>query len=163
MADRQPVPPGAVVVIDHRDPRWSGPLVELQRVAYRIEADLIGSDAIPPLHETERDLARRDLTVLAVLDEEQRPVAMIGYTRIGSTVDIDRLAVAPHRHRRGLARRLLQHVHDTESDATAFTVSTGVGNGPATALYLSEGYRHDGEVIIAPGVAVARFRRVRRY
>jgi hypothetical protein len=39
-----------VDLLDHRDRRVAEALVGLQRASYRVEAEMIGDDAIPPLH-----------------------------------------------------------------------------------------------------------------
>jgi len=52
-----------LVRLDLSDRRIAQSLLKLQRRAYRIEADLIGSDGIPPLRETLDELpkVRRDV------------------------------------------------------------------------------------------------------
>lgn len=80
-----------ICAIDPREPLVAV-IFEVQRASYRIEADLIGFDGIPPLHDT---------------------------------VDIDRLAVHPDRHRKGIGAALLRQVHVLEATATAFVVPPG--------------------------------------
>ena len=145
------------VRVDHTDLGVARLLVDVQRLSYRIEADLTGIERIPPMHETAEELASRDdLTILACLDDG-RPVALIGYHRDGSTVDIDRLAVSPTHFRQGLGRALLASVHAAEPSARRFVVSTGAGNEPAAALYRSMGYDPIGRREVEPGVSVEGF------
>ena len=132
--------------------------VEVQRAAYRVEADLIGFDGIPPLHETAGDVEALDLVLLGAHDDG-RLVGLVGYRRDGDTVDIDRLAVHPDHHRKGIGAALLRQVHLIEATATAFEVSTGEANLPAVALYERLGYRSTGTAEIAPGTRVRRLRR----
>lgn len=149
-----------VVAVNHRDRAVAESIVALQRAAYAIEARLIGFDGIPPLHECVEDVMALDLTILAVIENE-RPIAMLGYTREGDSVDIDRLAVHPDHFRRGLARTLIAALHERESDAPRFEVSTGRDNEPARKLYRSMGYREVGDVALPEGVVVTRFVRKR--
>ena len=65
-------------------------LLGLQKAAYRIEADLIGSDAIPPLHETLADLVSSELRWRGVRRAESL-VAALAYSDDGTAIDIDRL------------------------------------------------------------------------
>ncbi|MEZ4570840.1 MAG: hypothetical protein R2849_11040 [Thermomicrobiales bacterium] len=80
--------------IDPSDPGDADRLLELQKLAYRIEADLIGFDGIPPLHETLEELTALPLAWLGIRSDG-RIVAVIGYTVEGGICDIDRLFVDP--------------------------------------------------------------------
>jgi ribosomal protein S18 acetylase RimI-like enzyme len=142
-------------VLDHRDPAVAAQVVGVQRAAYAVEARLIGFDGIPPLHECVTEVVALDLALLAAV-EHGRPIALLGYRRAGTDVEIDRLAVHPDHFRHGLARRLITELHAREVDATRFHVSTGRDNRPAIALYQSHGYELDGDVVLPQGVVIAR-------
>lgn len=144
------------VRIDHREPAVAELLVALQRAAYAVEAGLVGSDAIPPLHETVGDVRALDLDVLA-FTVASRPVAAIGF-RTGEVVDIDRLMVHPARARRGLGRRLVDSVLAAHPDRAA-TVSTGRDNLPARALYEGLGFTAIADIEVVPGLVVSRYER----
>lgn len=146
-----------VVEIDHRDPDVALRVHDLQRVAYRIEAELIGYDRMPPLREEVTDILRLDLTILGAM-EGASLIGVLGYVRVSGTVDIDRLAVEPARFRRGVGRTLLDSLHRRESDASRFEVSTGAANRPAIALYEAMGYRLTSEEI-SHDVRLAHFAR----
>lgn len=146
-----------VVEIDHRDPDLALRVRDLQRVAYRIEAELIGYDRMPPLREEVTDILRLDLTILGAM-EGASLIGVLGYVRVSGTVDIDRLAVEPARFRRGVGRMLLDGLHLRESDASRFEVSTGAANRPAIALYEAMGYRLTSEEI-SHDVRLAHFAR----
>lgn len=145
-------------VLDARDPAIASQIVAVQRAAYAVEAALIGFDGIPPLHETEDDVARLDLVVLGVIENEQ-VVAMAGYRRSGNVVDVDRLVVRPDRFRRGLGSRLLREIHKRETTATRFTVSTSRDNEPALRLYGRAGYSAVEDAVVAGGLVVRRLDR----
>ena len=51
--------------LDLTDRAVAGAVLAVQRRAYRVEADLVGFDAIPPLHETLADLQASTETFLA--------------------------------------------------------------------------------------------------
>ena len=99
-------------------------LLALQKLAYRKEADLIGSDQIPPLYETLEALQQSTETFYGyVLDG--RLAGAISYKRERNLLDIYRMMVHPDYFRRGIARALLQFVERCEPDVIRMTVSTG--------------------------------------
>ncbi len=114
-------------------------MVTLQRAAYRVEAELIGYDRMPPLREEAAEVVARELTVLGVKNGPGL-IGLLGYTRVDDVVEIDRVAVDPTRFGRGIGRRLLVSLHARERSARLFRVSTGAANLPAIALYESMGY-----------------------
>ena len=144
--------------VDHRAPDVAATLMVVQRAAYRVEADLIGYHGIPGLREGPVEIAALDLTVLAVEDPDNdgRMLGLLGYSRDGDVVDIDRLAVDPGAFRRGVGRALVGAVHDREPDAYRFDVSTGTANAPAIALYTSLGYQPVATTLL-DGCRITRF------
>lgn len=133
-----------VEILDHRDRDLAVRIRDLQRAAYGVEAELIGFSGIPPLNEEVADIVELALTVLGTV-EHGEILGLLGYCRVGSVVDIDRLAVEPSHFRRGIGRLLLEDLHRREVGAARFEVSTGTANYPALALYEVMGYRRIGE------------------
>lgn len=133
-------------------------VLAIQRAAYAVEAELIGFDGIPPLQEdlaglmtsTEHWLGRYDGEVL---------VGAVAYEfPDDATVEISRLIVDPAHARRGHGRALLDHLDQLEPRPVS-VVSTGSANAPAVTLYKSRGYAEIGQVEVAPGIHITRFRR----
>ena len=151
----------AIVELDHREPAVADEIVRVQRAAYRVEADLIGFEGIPPLHETVGAVVALDLTVSGVRDETGLLVGLLGYSRDGDRVTIDRLAIDPARHRQGIARSLLEDLHRREH-VESFEVSTGAANTPALRLYQQLGYRSIRRDRLAEGITVERLARAGR-
>jgi GNAT superfamily N-acetyltransferase len=143
--------------VDVGDPAVAAQVVELQRRAYRVEADLTGIEAIPALHETASQLVGCSEAFLAAYVGDLLS-GVISYRIERDRVDIHRLAVEPCIHRRGVGRTLLRHLLSTTS-ATRAVVSTGSGNKPAARLYLAEGFRLTGEVEVSPRVRLWKFER----
>jgi GNAT superfamily N-acetyltransferase len=154
--DLPDVPVG--VVVDHRDHHVAAALVALQRASYRVEAELIGDDAIPPLLEGADAVAALDLTFLAI-EGEGGPVAVLGYRVADGVLDIDRLAVHPRHFRKGLGRRLVHAVLARVPHDRA-VVSTGQRNHPARELYERAGFVHRRDVTITPTLVVSQYERV---
>ena len=131
--------------IDLNDDDVAARVVEIQQAAYRNEADLIGFDGIPPLHETVADVRRHDLCWLGSWENEDL-AAIIAWTEANGVCEIDRLAVHPsfmrHGHGRALISPLLRH--------QLVVVSTGTANTPARRLYESLGFLPFEQRNIAP-------------
>jgi ribosomal protein S18 acetylase RimI-like enzyme len=129
-------------------------LLALQQAAYRIEANLIGFDGIPPLHESLEELVAQPLSWIGIRAQD-RVVAALAYRLEDSTCDIDRLVVDTDYFGRGfgsaLVASLLHHPR--------ITVSTGTANLPARRLYEKHGFQAVGERGIAPGVTVTHYER----
>ena len=119
-------------------------VLDLQRAAYRVEADLIGFDGIPPLHETLDELLGQPLEWIGIR-AGGRIVAALGY----------RLVVDPEHFGRGYGSALVASL----LDQPCITVSTGTANLPARRLYEKHGFQRVGEVEIAPGVTVTCYAR----
>jgi GNAT superfamily N-acetyltransferase/SAM-dependent methyltransferase len=130
-------------------------VLALQHAAYRVEAELIGDDRIPPLHETLDELvAATDLQWRGIRIDE-RIVAAMAVTGVGRQCDIDRLIVDPAYARRGLGRSLVEAV----LHHSVVTVSTGALNVPARALYESLGFRVVRDLEVLPGLSITEFER----
>jgi len=130
----------------------------VQRLAYAVEAELIGFDGIPPLREDlEALMATKEYWLGRYVNAEL--VAAVAYELPDpDTIEISRLIVDPAHARRGHGRALLDHLDELEPRPVSL-VSTGTANTPATTLYLSRGYLATGQVEIAQGVTITQFRR----
>ena len=142
--------------IDVADREQARRLLSLQRASYQVEADLIGSDAIPPLHETLADLQASSETFFGYHLDAQL-VGAISYKRAGSVLDIHRLMVHPSTMRRGIAQALLAHVMAVERGVARLIVATGALNTPARTLYLRQGFTVIGEREVVPGLVITEF------
>lgn len=131
-------------------------VIAIQRDSYRVEADLIGFDGIPPLHETADVLANLDPQWLGSW-EDGLLVGIMAWSVQDGHCEIDRLAVHPTSFRRGHGRALVSSLLHHR----LVTVSTGTMNIPARRLYESLGFVPINEREIAPGVTSTGFRRSR--
>jgi ribosomal protein S18 acetylase RimI-like enzyme len=131
-------------------------VLELQREAYRVEAHLIGSDEIPALSESLRELQSSGETFLgAFLDGAL--AGAISWKLDGDTIDLHRLVVDPSHFRRGVGVALVRAALAAEPAARQAIVQTAAPNAPAAALYLQEGFERTGDIEPVPGLRVARF------
>jgi GNAT superfamily N-acetyltransferase len=131
-------------------------VLHLQRLAYGVEADQIGSDTIPPLQETLEELQACGETFLGAIDNGEI-VGAISWRVVERTLDIHRLVVRPDHFRRGIATSLVRAALEAEPGAKQVIVQTGTGNAPAEAFYLREGFEHVDDLDVAGGIRVARF------
>lgn len=131
-------------------------LVALQRAAYAVEAELIGSTAIPPLHDTEESLVGAGLTWFATRDDDGL-VGAVAISAEPAPVDLERLVVAPRAFRRGIGSVLVRHVLAVAGERPV-VVSTGRANVPARTLYERLGFVRTADEEVLPGLWVSRYR-----
>jgi ribosomal protein S18 acetylase RimI-like enzyme len=128
-------------------------LLELQRAAYRVEAERIGFAELPPLLETLEQLRRSDETFLGCR-AGRRLVGAVSYRRVGELLDIHRLMVHPDWFRRGVGGALLAQLQRCEPGVRRIVVQTGAANEPALALYRRAGFCTVGHRDV-PGLRIA--------
>lgn len=149
--------------LDVSDDETVAAVIALQRAAYALEAELIGSDGIPALTETRERLRAAGESWLGALDAETgRLAGAVAWRELDDgTVDICRLVVAPEAFRRGIATALLNAL-DGAFPGRSMVVSTGRDNEPAVALYRRRGFRAVRDREAAPGLWVTELERPRR-
>jgi ribosomal protein S18 acetylase RimI-like enzyme len=130
-------------------------LAALQQAAYRVEAELIGSDEIPALRESAEDLAASEDAILG-----DRDWGFVAYRRERDELEVCKLVVHPLHHRRGLATRLLDALDVAEPGVRRTTVSTAADNAPALALYARRGFTTNARTTTPGGLKLVRLERV---
>ncbi|RBY97312.1 GNAT family N-acetyltransferase [Blastococcus sp. TF02-8] len=150
----------SVRVVLARHPREDDDLAtalwRLQRAAYAVEAELIGDDRIPALHEGVGDLASAPLHwVLA--EDDGRLLGALAWRESTEQLEVDRLVVEPAAHRRGVGRALVEAVVE-RADGRDVVVSTGRDNAPARRLYERAGFCERGDREVVPGLWVTDYR-----
>lgn len=148
-----------VVALDLEQPPVLAEVLRLQRVAYAVEAALIGDDRIPPLHEDAAQLRAAGLRWAGVPVARTGPVSLAGavaWTAEDGLLDLDRLVVDPRCARRGVGRALVTHLLAAHP-LLPVVVSTGRDNLPARRLYEGLGFRSTGTLEVLPGLWVVRY------
>jgi ribosomal protein S18 acetylase RimI-like enzyme len=133
-------------------------VLELQLPSYRVEAELIGADTIPPLTETSEELRTCGENFFGAFADDCL-AGVVSWKFDGETIDIHRLAVDPKFFRSGIGVALVRAVLLVEPDATRAIVQTGAANEPAKALYRGEGFVEIGERKVGDGIRVSLFER----
>jgi ribosomal protein S18 acetylase RimI-like enzyme len=141
--------------IDFRDKELVKELFLLQKLAYKVEADLIGFPEIPALMESIEGLQNCGEEFLGFF-EDKDIVGAASYTVEGGVADICRMVVHPGHFRKGIACELLKAV-EQESGCLRYSVSTGRDNAPAIGLYLKNGYNWSRDVEIGPNFFMSFF------
>jgi len=150
-----------LVRLDLADAAIASQLLELQSEGYAVEADLVGSNEIPPLRETLPELQACGETFLGALVGTVLAGA-ISWKLDGDTIDLHRLVVHPAHCRKGIGVTLVRAALAADPSARRAIVQTGAANAPATALYLQEGFEPAGEIEPVPGIRVACFTKLLR-
>ncbi|MBS0657619.1 MAG: GNAT family N-acetyltransferase [Verrucomicrobia bacterium] len=145
------------VALDLTDPALAAAVHALGRRAYAAEAQLIGSDAIPPLHESLAEMCARELRWLGTFSADGALAGFLAWQRLpDGDLDLDRLCVDPPCFRQGHATRLLTAVL---RDGPAAQVGTAEANLPAIRLYERFGFQRVGMSEPPGGPRLVHFRR----
>lgn len=134
-------------------------MLELQKRSYRVEANLIGSNLIPGLHETLEQLQNCGETFYGFF-ERQELIGVISFKLEHQTLDIHRLIVHPNHFRKGIARSLLEFVLKLELNAKRCVVQTGALNLPAIGLYQKMGFLELEQLEVAPNLWVCKLEKI---
>lgn len=128
-------------------------VLAVQLPAYRIEAAIIESDAIPALRDTVDSLMDCGETFYGIREGETL-IGAISFKIEEDTLDIHRLVIHPDHFRKGIGRKLVQYVLEHHPEIRKFIVATGSKNTPALALYASEGFIAVREFEVMPGLLI---------
>lgn len=142
--------------LDIKDDETANQVFALQKQSYRVEAELIGTEKIPPLMESLDELLSCGETFFGFYEKEEI-VAALSYKRDNEVVDIHRIMVHPNHFRKGLARQLLIYLVEQEPDVRKLIVSTGSANTPAVNLYEKLGFKKVGETVVGEGLSLTHF------
>jgi ribosomal protein S18 acetylase RimI-like enzyme len=133
-------------------------ILNLQRDSYKIEANYIGSDEIPPLKESLSELMESGEEFYGYFDKDEL-VGVISYKLNSVQIDIYRVMVHPLHFRKGIAENLVRFIENIHCSAKEAIVSTGAKNLPAVKLYEKLGFEKVDEVEVGDGIMIAHFRK----
>ncbi|GAF63545.1 putative acetyltransferase [Bacillus sp. TS-2] len=128
-------------------------ILTIQLLAYKIEAEIICFDGIPPLKETIDEIIYSDETYLGYI-ENGVLIGFLSYIKKRDSFQISKLVVDPSHFRRGIAKRLLEYFINKVTKGSLVIVSTGAKNEPAKRLYKLFGFVEFEDIEVAPDVFI---------
>ena len=134
-------------------------VLELQLVSYKIEADIIGFQEIPPLKDTIDSLKRCGEIFYGYYMNDVL-AGIISYKIIETVLDIHRVAVHPLFFRKGIASKLIDFIEELGINIIKVIVCTGKDNLPAVTFYLSKGYKSIKDFEISKGIYITEFEKI---
>lgn len=129
--------------------------LKIQRAAYEVEARLIGSRNIPPLHET-IDQLKNVTEFFWGYFENLELVGLISVEDEEQNLRISRLVVDPKFFSKGIGTKLVQYVLENLKNNREVIVSTGDRNLPAKKLYKKIGFIQK-RVFVIDEISIAEF------
>ncbi|MGW8959960.1 GNAT family N-acetyltransferase [Paenibacillus sp. NPDC055715] len=129
----------------------------LQHIAYRLEAERIGFDEIPPLMDTFDTLRSCGETFYGWIEDGNLLGALAVQSESSGSLTLTRMMVHPDHFRKGIADSLMEHALNEYHHIPLFIVSTGTLNAPAVALYRKHGFRPVSAAEVAPGVELTTY------
>ncbi|WP_458463610.1 GNAT family N-acetyltransferase [Paenibacillus sp.] len=133
-------------------------LWRLQHIAYRLEAEIIGFQEIPPLMDTMDTLRNCGESFYGCIHDDGELIGAVAVTEEEeNTLTITRMMVHPDHFRKGIAASLMTYVLEQHANLPRYIVSTGTLNQPAVNLYTKFGFNPVEVTQIAPGVELTTF------
>ncbi|WP_026477688.1 GNAT family N-acetyltransferase [Alkaliphilus transvaalensis] len=139
-----------------KDDVTSKSVLELQMASYKIEAEIIGFQELPPLKDTIKSIKESEEIFYGYYINNVL-TGIVSFKIMENVLDIHRVAVHPDFFRRGIAEKLINYVEKLENNIVKITVSTGTTNLPAVNLYLKNGYHKKEDIEISPNVYITEF------
>ncbi|MFX3633410.1 MAG: GNAT family N-acetyltransferase [Candidatus Pristimantibacillus sp.] len=114
-------------------------VLDVQLPSYRIEAQIIDYEEIPPLKDTVETLQQCGESFYGYYAGNEL-TGVISFKIEEDVIDIHRLVVHPNHFRQGIAKKLLDYVEGLKIKRNKIIVSTGTKNTPAVNFYLKNGF-----------------------
>lgn len=135
--------------INMKEPDHAAQVLDIQIPSYKVEAKLLGFDAIPQLSDTMETIMNCSEKFYGYYMDDNLTGA-IAVEEGKNEVFISRLIVHPFYFRRGIGKALVQYVLENYDNIDTIKVSTGSGNMPALGLYRKLGFVKAEEREVAP-------------
>lgn len=133
-------------------------VLSLQKKAYKVEAEYLGSKHLPPLSETINSLLLSDEHFYGYFLKNEL-VGAIAYEKLPHMITITRVMISPSYFRKGIASHLIQYLLKLEGDQNVYYVTTGSKNVPAIKLYNKFGFQEMLQYMTREGIALTKLKR----
>jgi ribosomal protein S18 acetylase RimI-like enzyme len=148
-----------IIEINHNNRSIGNEVLNLQKLSYRVEAEIINCDNIPPLREKIDDIIDSQETYLAFY--EGREIAgVLTYQIDEDSLTICKMMVHPNHFKKGIASMLLNHVFKLDVMTRRIKVSTGAKNTPAIQLYKKYGFTEVDGIKISEDLSIKSFEKI---
>ncbi|MDF2066652.1 GNAT family N-acetyltransferase [Bacillus sp. Cr_A10] len=130
-------------------------VLNIQIPSYMVEAEIIGTNEIPPLRDTVETLQECEEVFFGYYEDGDLCGA-ISLKIENNVVDIHRLIVHPTHFRKRIAQKLLNFVTNNY-DVKKIKVATGSKNTPAVSFYIKNGFENIKEVTLNENLSLTFF------
>ncbi|MFC4709496.1 GNAT family N-acetyltransferase [Enterococcus eurekensis] len=144
--------------LDLSNNRIAEAVYRIQKAAYQIEAELLGTDQIPPLQESFTGLQEVDESFIGFY-QKKKLTGVLSYKIEEQVIDVYRLFIDPSALRQGIGKKLLNYVCQQHKNCQKMIVSTGEKNQPAVHFYEAYGFEKESEVVISENLTVFNFKK----
>ena len=141
--------------------KYAEKVLNIQKLAYQVEAKLIDSDDIPPLKDTVETLQQCGEIFYGYFSKEEL-CGVISIKIETNEIDIHRLFVHPNHFKKGIAQSLLNVIEST-SNAETIKVATGSKNIPAVNLYKKNGFEYVKEITVKEQLSLTFFKKESKF
>jgi ribosomal protein S18 acetylase RimI-like enzyme len=135
-------------------------ILDLQKLSYQVEADLIGFDDIPTLNDSIKSLMDSHEIFYGYF-MDQNLVGIIAYEVNQDIGDICRLAIHPSYFRKNIAQNLLHHIEELNPNIDRWYVTTGKDNIPAIKFYIKLGYKKVKDFKVNEKLWMSKFQKIK--
>lgn len=141
--------------IDITNPKLAIEILNVQRHSYKVEAELIDYNDLPPLKDTVDTLQQSGENFYGYYINEEL-CGVISIKIEDSVMDIW-LFIFPKYFRKGIAKMLLDFIQTNEKGFETIIVSTGSKNIPAINFYQKNGFIKTKEIKVAERLSLTLF------
>ena len=130
------------ILIERASAENAGEILNLQKLAYISEAELINDFTIPPLHQTIDEIhAELNNQVFLKVELANKIIGSVRCYSKGPTCYIGKLIVHPENQNSGIGTKLLKEAENQFPDAERYELFTGQQSEKNLYLYKKNGYR----------------------
>ncbi|WP_164931584.1 GNAT family N-acetyltransferase [Longirhabdus pacifica] len=133
----------------------------MQHAAYRVEANLIGFKALPPLMETKKQLREVPEIFYGYFNESELQGAL-SLEKNMDNITICRVMVDPDHFGKSIASQLLQHIMNI-FHSYLIKVSTSELNEPAIKLYTKHGFVLDSKTVLSAKISLVHLKKISQH
>ncbi|WP_235821818.1 GNAT family N-acetyltransferase [Gottfriedia acidiceleris] len=142
--------------LDNKDKKMANLILNVQLLAYKVEAKLINFEGIPQLQDNVESIRNsKEIFIGYMIKNDLK--GFLAYSENDTEYQICRLVVHPSCFKRGIARKLVNYFLNEIAKKKKVIVSTGSDNLPAINLYKTSGFKFHQKIEVAPNFFISLF------